>query len=453
VTQAHATAAEETVARALKEGATDAEAYVCTLTAVTIEKMGALVYAREARETGIALRVIMGKRVANANLSGSLERAVPKVVDEAIRRARAKPESTRLPVFPDKESLEAPTRVDPRLFEPDPEALTADVNAISSVLEAGKDVTFHATSLWNFAHEFGVANSRGVSAWDADAIQIVQTDTRVTKAGTARTARETAYSHKPAREAIDIERLAADALARATLAATGSKPLPGPVDEVVLASVPAGELLSMWTPSIAGPANGKTAHPRAQDVGARIASDAVTLTDQPRAAIGGPRHQRMDDEGTPARDRTLVERGELKMRMFNATSAAEHGTSPTGHAFRPLVSRWGGSAVTGPGNLHLAPGTRSLDDLVARIEGKCVLVTDQLKGVFAANRTQGHFSFVAPIALYVERGEVQHALPTLTLAGDIHDVLEQIVEVGSQPRATFFGHIPPYRARGIACAT
>lgn len=443
-------AAEATVKLLKALGADDAEAYVGALRGLSISHVGRLTYARELRESGIGVRITMDRRVAAANVEGISESARAKVAAEAIRRAKAKPEAPNLLVFPQPAPLASSTRIHPDLDAMDEERQARDASEVSTLLAASKDVTFHETKLLTYDQSFAIANTRGLAVWDRDAMQLLATEARVTRGGVSRTARESIVTDRPAREATDVARMAGSTVERARLA-LDSKPLPRQVDEVVLAPGPAAQVLKLWLPSLAGESEGAHAHPRAKRVGTEVAAKTLTVRDTPRAS-GGPRHQRVDDEGTPTRDTTLVEHGVLRSRLFNATLAARAGLASTGNAYRGFQHRWSDLPSVTTANVTVEPGSKSMDELISGMD-RGVVLTDSLLGAFVANTRTADFSLVAPTCFYVERGSIVHALPSTTVGGDAHNVVQQVLAVGREPGATLYGQIPPLHVRGIACAT
>lgn len=441
--------AEDVVRKARALGADACEAYVCTIDGAVVENIGPLVGARDIQDSGIAVRLVSGGKAGGANVYGTSSRSVERVVEDALAYARSLPEEGRLPTFPAPASLPAPSAVDPRLASPDPDALAAEAAVLAGALRRGEGVTYYSASLKTRAYAFAVANTQGVGAWDRDAAQSLALEVRVTEGGVHRTATDQTSGRAPASDVRDLTELAGEAVARARSALV-SKPLPASTDEAVLDPVAFAQLLKVWVPSLNGSLARAGRTRLAGRLGECVASERLTIVDAPQGP-GGARNQRMDDTGVATRALTVLRRGVLEAFVYGNAGAAAAGTTSTGHDYRPSDQRWGGGLAVRATNLQVAPGTATMDDLVKGVE-RGVVVRDGLMGAFAANDASGDFSLVCPLAFYVEKGAVQHALPPTTLAGNVHDLLAGIEDVGRDLRPLMRGGIPAVRARGIRAA-
>ena len=92
-------------------------------------------------------------------------------------------------------------------------------------------------------------------------------------------------------------------------------------------------------------------------------------------------------------------------------------------------------------NLVLKPGKLDLDGLIGNVK-EGILVTDFVMGAGHANMTTGEFSVVAPNAFLIESGEANQPLEPITIAGNFFHSLNDITEIGSDPRITSVGKIP-----------
>jgi len=97
-------------------------------------------------------------------------------------------------------------------------------------------------------------------------------------------------------------------------------------------------------------------------LGGRVGSELLTLIDDPTLArCAGSRP--FDDEGTPSRRLTLVEKGILHHPLDTRATAAAAGRKPSGHALH-LPNR--AATAPRPANLFLAPGKGTAEELIAR---------------------------------------------------------------------------------------
>lgn len=163
--------------------------------------------------------------------------------------------------------------------------------------------------------------------------------------------------HAPLRIAdIDGAALGARAAAKAR-AATDPVELPAGRYEVVLEPTAVADILESL--AVAG-FNGKAVNEQRSfvRVGADQFDPSITLVDDP-LAIGS----RFDNEGTPRSRLTLVDRGTTVALTQDRRTAAEAGSSSTGHAFDSTFS-WGPSAR----HLGLLPSGSS-GEIAAEVDG------------------------------------------------------------------------------------
>ena len=154
--------------------------------------------------------------------------------------------------------------------------------------------------------------------------------------------------------------------------------------------------------------------------GSAVASACVTITDDPLLPWG-MNSRPFDMEGAAARTKNVVEGGVLKTLLHNRQTARRAGTVTTGNAA-------GGGRVA-PGNLFIAPGTRSPEELLQNM-GDGLYVTE-VSGLHAgANPISGDFSLLAR-GFEVRGGERTRAVEQFTVAGNFYRLLEDVLSVGN----------------------
>ena len=156
-------------------------------------------------------------------------------------------------------------------------------------------------------------------------------------------------------------------------------------------------------------------------VGQRIASELVTMIDAAHHFAGEETMIPVyaDDEGTPARDAVLIERGILKEFMTSRETAARLGIPATGSARaytphdEPLVRMR---------NTVIVPGTAKLADMIAGVDdGVLVLKT----GNGQADSTT-EFMFSVTLAYEIHDGRLGRALRDTTISGSAIKVLSSV---------------------------
>ena len=170
-------------------------------------------------------------------------------------------------------------------------------------------------------------------------------------------------------------------------------------------------------------------------MGKPVASPLVTMVDFAHTYDGQevmvPVY--VDDEGTPARDAVLIERGILTGLMHSRETATRLGQPPTGSARayapddEPLV-RMRNTAIL-PGRTRLATMIEGVDD------GYLLLKT----GNGQADATT-EFMFGISLAYEIKRGRLGRALRHTTLSGSAIKVLRSVDAVGDEMHWTCSGY-------------
>lgn len=155
--------------------------------------------------------------------------------------------------------------------------------------------------------------------------------------------------------------------------------------------------------------------------GEKIASDIVTITDDPMRE-GCPVQTPFDDEGVATYKKTVVENGVLKTMLYDLTTAHKTGKQTTGNGRR------GGNIA--PYNFGICAGNESQDELFAKV-GDGIYVTG-VKGLHAgANAITGDFS-VESEGFLIKDGKKAGPIKSFTIAGNFFSMLNHIDSLGNE---------------------
>ena len=156
-----------------------------------------------------------------------------------------------------------------------------------------------------------------------------------------------------------------------------------------------------------------------------IASDAVTLMDDPLLP-GGLDSKPFDAEGVATRTKAVIEKGRLTTLLHNLKTARKAGVKTTGNAAK---GSYAGAVDVSPSNFYLAPGEKTLDELMADV-GNGLVITE-VSGLHAgANPISGDFSLIAQ-GYTVKDGKKDAPVEQITVAGNFYQLLKNIRAVGS----------------------
>src|ERR1700678_3186978 len=154
-----------------------------------------------------------------------------------------------------------------------------------------------------------------------------------------------------------------------------------------------------------------------EKLGAKIFASGIDIIDDPLRPRG-LRSRPFDAEGIAGRSRKLVEDGVLKTWLLDSATARELDMQTTGHAQRGVSS----TPSPGASNLHLAPGEKSPDELIADIEDG-FYITDMIG--MGVNLVTGDYSRGAS-GFWIENGECTYAVSEVTIAGHLSNIFASV---------------------------
>lgn len=155
-------------------------------------------------------------------------------------------------------------------------------------------------------------------------------------------------------------------------------------------------------------------------IGEKIASDAVTLMDNPhlKEALAS---SSFDAEGIATVNKAIIEKGVLKTYFHNLKTANIDGVKSTGNASK---GSYKGTVGIAPTNLVLTPGTLTFDEMISNIEDGIYIVS--LQGLHAGIDTiSGDFSLQC-YGYAIENGKLSRPVSQITVAGNYFEMLKNI---------------------------
>lgn len=410
------------LAAARAAGADAADALAVTATSQTVDvRAGKLEQAERAEGTDIGLRVFAGQRSAVVSASDTSERTITEMATRAMAMAKEAPEDPyagladpdQLAVSWDVDALELQDNTP----EPSPAALQEDAAESEAAALGVKGVAqVQSASAGYSAQEFYLATSNG---FEGGYHRTNRGLSCVAIAGTG-TGMERDYDgdsrifQTDLRTAQDIGANAGErALARldARKPPTGTYPV---LFDERISSTLIGHLLA----AINGSAVARGASWLRDAMGEQVLPSALSITEDPhRPRVGGSRP--FDAEGLATQKRVLVEDGILQGWTVDLANARKLGATPTGNAARgtssaPSPSNW---------NIALTQGSYSREELISDM-GTGLLVTSMIGSTI--NPNTGDYSRGAA-GVWIENGEITHAINECTIAGNLRDMLRGII--------------------------
>jgi PmbA protein len=182
-------------------------------------------------------------------------------------------------------------------------------------------------------------------------------------------------------------------------------------------------------------------------LGERVAGDNVTVIDDGTLVfhgIGGFGTTPYDGEGLPTRRTVLVERGILKSYVTNTYTGRKLGIPSTGNAARGLA----GNPGIGAGNFYLEAGEGTPEQLIADVK-QGLYVTETMG--FGVNLVTGDYSQGAS-GLWIENGELAYPVEEITIAGNLKQMYRNISAIANDLNFRSASASPTIRVEGMTIA-
>jgi PmbA protein len=443
----------DVVALAVKAGASDAEAVAREGDEFSVNvRMGQIETLKESGSRGLGLRVFLGTRSASTSTSDLTADGIRQLVEGAMALVRFTEEDpfTGLPEAGEFGSVAG----DLHLFDDDVYSLSGEERidwarrAEAAALAVDPRITnsdggsFEASS-----GRKAVANSRGfvggyrTSYAGVSAAPLAQdANGAMQRDGWWSSARRLADVESP--EAIGKE------AARRALRRLGARRVPTQRVPIVFAPEVARSLIGSVFEAASGDAVWRSASFLAGRLGSQIAGENLTIIDDNTmllpTGMGGFGTSPFDGEGLPSLRTVVVERGVLQNYLLNSYTARKLGMKSTHNASRGLA----GTPGIGCGNLFLEPGILTPDQIIADVP--VGLYVTSLMG-FGVNTVTGDYSRGAT-GLWIENGQLTHAVEEVTIAGNLGEMLMNVTAIGND--LVFRGSVasPTLRIDGMTIA-
>jgi len=445
--------AADVVARAVKAGASDAEAVVREGDEFSVNvRMGEVETLQESGSRGLGLRVFHGKRSATASTSDLTADGIRQLIEGAMALVKVTEEDpfTGLPEAAEFGSLTE----DLHLYYDDVYSLDGKQRiewarrAEAAALGADPRITNSDGGSFDAATgRMVLANSRGFVggyrtsyAGVSAAPLAMDTNGQMQRDGWWSSARSFAHLESP--EAVGQE------AARRTLRRLGARRVATQRVPIVFAPEVARSLIGSIFEAASGDAIWRSASFLAGKLGESIGAANINIVDDHTMLLGtgagGYGTSPFDGEGLRSQRTVVVENGELRNYLLNTYTARKLGMKSTHNASRGLA----GTPGVGCGNLYLEPGAQTPEEIIVEIPAGFFVTS--LMG-FGTNIVTGDYSRGAT-GLWIENGQLTHAVEEVTVAGNLGEMLKNVAAIGND--LVFRGAIasPTLRIDGMTVA-
>jgi PmbA protein len=424
--------AADVVARAVKAGASDAEAVVREGDEFSVNvRMGEVETLKESGSRGLGLRVFNGRRSATSSTSDLTSDGIRQLIDGAMALVKVTEEDpfTGLPeaaefgsisddlhLFYDdvysldgKERIEWARRAEAAALAADPRITNSDGGSFDA-----------ATGRMVLANSRGFVGGYRTSYAGVSAAPLaMDANGQMQRDGWWSSARSFAHLDSP--EAVGQE------AARRTLRRLGARRVATQRVPIVFAAEVARSLIGSIFEAASGDSIWRSASFLAGKLGETIAAQNINILDDHTMLLGtgagGYGTSPFDGEGLPSQRTVVVENGVLRNYLLNTYTARKLGMKSTHNASRGLA----GTPGVGCGNLYLEPGKLTPEEIIAQIPSGFFVTS--LMG-FGTNIVTGDYSRGAT-GLWIENGQLTHAVEEVTVAGNLGEMFKNVVAIGN----------------------
>jgi PmbA protein len=396
-----------------------------------------------ARDIGVGLRVLAGGRQGFSYTTDLTEQALRELVLSALSSARI--------IEPDPYAVipERPLHPYPEVSIFDPALIAVSereqIERVMAMEREAYDLDHRIKRIRKAAASFSqaetlIANTNGAMAsWRGTAvsasIEVIAEENGESQAGWE-------YDVRRSYGKLDIEGTGRKAAQKA-LDLLGACRIDSVKAPVVLEASVAEEVLSIVSGGFSAENVQKKKSLFIGRVGQEVMSPLITIYDD-GLLDGGIGSAPCDDELTPMRKKTVVDKGRLAMFLYNAYTAKKDGTESTGNGVR---SGFKGIPAVGFTNLYIAPGAHSPEALIAELDKG--LYVAEIMGAHTANPISGDFS-VGATGFWIEKGKKAYPVREITIAGNILDLLKNVDAVGNDLRFSGRTGSPSLRVKELS---
>ncbi|HHY76005.1 MAG TPA: TldD/PmbA family protein [Firmicutes bacterium] len=391
---------------------------------------------------GLAVRVIAGKALGIAYTSDISDDGAREAISRAIENAKiSAPDELRSFYAPEGEypTLQAWSQD----IEDAPAETKIRMALDMEAMAKGKDSRIQkvlAASVGTNSRSVTVVNSKGVdvsfrSNYATISCQVLARENGVMQPGSGMQFSRTFAGLEP-------ERVVGEAVEKA-LNLLGGKPVESQDAAVIFAPEVSSVIWQMLAGVLTGEAVQKKRSMFAGKIGQRVASELVSLIDDP-FDVRGTGASPFDAEGVPRKRMALIEKGVLKTYIYDCYSAAKDGVKSTGHAYRRIST----AVQAAPCNLYLEPGTQSLEEVVASTKNGLLVMDVSGISTGGFNPVSGDFS-VGAAGRWISDGRFVGPVREVTIAGNLKDMLMGIDAVASDLKWLGMG-TPSFRVAKMA---
>jgi PmbA protein len=458
--------AEEVVGRALRAGATDAEAVGFESEEFAVKvRLGQVEQLTESGSGALGLRVFFaadgGQRTASTSTSDLSPDGIARLVSGAVELAKVTG-ADPFAGLPERESFGSN----------DAESLALYFDDVDQIPAAERIEIARRCEAAAMAVDTRIQNSSGAD-FDASSARRVMVNSRgftgeyrrsycgfsvtpIAQDASGAMQRDYWYTSSRTSRLLDTPENVGRKAAERALRRLGARQVSTQQCSVVFAPEIARGLMGNLLSAADGDAIYRNASMFAGKLGEQVAGENITMIDDGTMVfdhtlpdgttikVGGFGTSPFDGDGLQTRRTVVIEKGILRHLMLNTYTARKLSMASTAKASRGLA----GAPGIGGGNFFLEPGTETPEQIIAAVPNGLYVL--QTMG-FGVNLVTGDYSQGAS-GLWIESGELAYPVEQITIAGNLKDMFRNVSAIGNDLEFRSAGAVPTVRIEGMTVA-
>jgi PmbA protein len=410
---------ENVINKALKLGASDADAIIIDSTSLSSEvRLEKLINIERSENAAIALRVLIDQKQAIVSTENFSPESLDSIIDRSIAMAKVTPHNPHL--FLASRDQMSDESIDLNLYdsyEPSAENLIDQAKIAENFALGDKRITnsegaaaHYQSGKIYFATSKGFIKSYQTSS-SALSVSVIAGKDKNMQTGDA-------YSISRFAEDLRSEKEIGLEAANQAINKMNPRKLSTAEMPVIFDRKMAGGILGAFSRAVNGSSISRGTSFLMNHLGKDIFKNNINIIDDPFIKKGLGSHP-FDAEAISGRKLNIVENGILNSYFLDLQTASKLNLQTTGHAMRGLSS----APSPGPSNLYMQAGQNSLEDMIKSIK-KGLLVTE----VFGhgANIVTGDYSQGVG-GFYIENGKISYPVSEITIASNLKYMFGNII--------------------------
>ncbi len=427
-------------------GADGVEIYLSKTNSLHMNFNSGLIDVKQGGSIGVGCRCLSNNKIGFASASGISDSEIKFAVKTALNVAKVSQIDSRWVSFVQNHETGKEGIIDTAILELSPEEVTKNTLAIYN--EAKKVDSRIGAVMIDTDVSYGViavGNTEGIAK--ASANTSYEEETYITAADKGKTKSSIGFSYGRKVPHFEDE---GTSVATKAINLLKSKPLnhSGQI-KVVLDPMATGFLIET---ALSNSINGKSVvegrSAFADKMNEQVGVSFLNIYDDGQL-FEDPKTHSIDTEGFPCQKTPIIKNGVLQNYIFDNYYSSIYGSKNTGNARRRGHQSYESLPEIAPNPFSVDPDSKDLNGLVAEIENG-ILINTYMMGLHTANPISGEFSVVAPYVHKIEHGEITTPLESITVAGNLYEIFNQIIAVGNETELTPSGKIPSMAFEGFS---